>query len=76
MMATLVAHAQSAPATPPNQADAAAKFAAHKQKELAHIAHHLQVIQTLQSCVESATDRAGLKACNETAHAAMKNHDK
>ena len=42
-------------------------FTAHKEKELAHIAHRLQILQTLQSCVQAATDHAALKACHVTA---------
>ena len=60
------AHAQ-APAPAP--VAAGANFAEHQQKELSHIAQHLQVLQTLQSCVQAATDHAGIKACNATAKA-------
>jgi len=65
-------HAQT-PATP-NQAPPAQpkgsgpNFAEHQQKELAHIATHIQILQTLQSCVQAATNHESLKACNETAH--------
>lgn len=52
----------------------AAAFATVKQKELDRIAQHLQAMQTHQSCVQAANDFAALKACNEAAHAAMKNH--
>ena len=45
-------------------------FEEHKQKELARIAQHLQMMQTLQSCVQAATDHAAIKSCNEAAKAA------
>lgn len=48
-----------------------ANFAAYKQKELAQIAAHIQVAQTLQACVQGAGDREALKTCRETAHASM-----
>jgi hypothetical protein len=56
--------------TPP-VAGGSAAFAQHKQRELARIASHLQALQTLQSCVQSATDHAAVKACNEAARAAI-----
>jgi hypothetical protein len=55
------------PADPANPAN----FAAFKQKELARIATHIQVAQTLQACVQGATDRDGLKACREAARGSM-----
>ncbi len=66
-------HAQAqTPATPnptlPAQPRQTPNFAEHQQKELAHIAAHIQILQTLQSCVQSATSHESLKACNETAH--------
>jgi len=70
MTSALAANAQTPPA--PTGQPHAAKFEEHKQHELARITNHLQVLQTLQSCVQSATDHAALKACNQTAHAAMK----
>ncbi|PRC93735.1 hypothetical protein [Solimicrobium silvestre] len=59
----------SPPASAPAGAGAGAKFADHKTKELARIAHHLEVLQTLQSCVQAANDHAAMKTCNETAKA-------
>lgn len=56
--------------TPPRPGGA--RFEAHKQQELARIANRIQVLQTLQSCVQAAADHHAVKACNETAHASMK----
>jgi len=64
------AFAQSAttPTPPPQQQKAPGPdFATHQQKELAHIGQRIQIMQTLQSCIQSATDHAGMKTCNETA---------
>lgn len=47
-------------------------FAEHKQKELDRIHKHQEAMKTLQSCVEAANDQPALKACNKTAHEAMK----
>jgi hypothetical protein len=89
MMASLAANAQapaaSAPAAPapaasapaasaPATADPAAKFAARKEKALARIAAHLQALQAQQSCVQAATDRAGMKACRKAARSDRKHH--
>jgi hypothetical protein len=48
----------------------AAQFAQHKQNELNAIQAHMQIMQTLQSCVQAATDHAAIRACNQTAEAA------
>jgi len=72
LMSTFAVNAQSTtPAPPPKNANPE-KFAEHKQKDLARIAQHLQGMQALQSCVQAANDHAALKACHETARAAMK----
>jgi ribosomal protein S13 len=55
------------PTAPTNPAN----FAAFKQKELARIATHIQVGQTLQACVQGATDRESLKTCKEAARDSM-----
>lgn len=71
------ANAQSAPPSSAGATKGAsdlAKFAAHKQKLLDHIQARLQVLQTLQSCVQAGTDRAAVKTCEQTAHEAMKKH--
>jgi hypothetical protein len=65
--ASAVAMAQSAAPQPGTPGD----FAAYKQRELAQIAAHIQVAQTLQACVQGAADREALKACREAAHASM-----
>ena len=62
----IAAHAQSAPPPPPPQAGGK-NFEEHKQKELARISRHLQIMQTLQSCVQAAADHSAMKACNEAA---------
>ena len=73
----LTAHAQSpstsAPNAPKGHADPA-RFAEHKQKVLARIQSHLQIMQTLQSCVQAANDQAAIRACEKTAHDAMPRH--
>ncbi len=62
------AQSTTAPASPPGQQKGAGpNFQEHQQKELARIGQHIQILQTLQSCVQSATDHAAIKACNETA---------
>ena len=48
-------------------------IAAHKQKELAKIQERMQVLQTLQSCVNAATTAEAIKQCNATAHASSPN---
>ena len=68
--ASAVAMAQSGTPQPAAAGDPA-NFTAYKQKELAHIAAHIQAAQTLQTCVQGAADRAALKACREAAHASM-----
>ncbi len=66
-----VSLAQSAgPAAPPG-ANTQAGLAQHKQKELARIGAHMQVLQTLQNCVQAAPDHAAIKGCNEAARASM-----
>jgi hypothetical protein len=57
---------QPAPPPPPPP-PGSANFAQNKQKELDHIAAHMQILQTMQSCVQSASDHAALKACHDTA---------
>lgn len=42
-------------------------FAERKEKELARIEKHLQILQTLQSCIKSADDQAAIKACHKAA---------
>lgn len=49
-----------------------ARFAEHKQKVLARIQSHMQVMQTLQSCVQAAKDHPAIKACEKTAHDEMR----
>jgi hypothetical protein len=49
----------------------AAQFAQHKQNELNRIQAHMQILLTLQGCVQAATDHAGIHTCNETAHQSM-----
>ena len=70
VLAPAIAAAQSASPT----SSTPAGFAQHKQMELSRIAAHLQIMQTLQTCVQSAADHAAIKACNETAHAAIGHH--
>jgi len=72
----LLASAAAGAQTPPSPAGGDANFAAHKQKELAKIQQHQQVLQTLQSCVNAATTHDAVKQCNETAHSAMGQHGK
>jgi hypothetical protein len=62
--------AQTTTATKGGQGNPA-QFAQHKQNELNHIQAHMQILQTLQGCVQAATDRAGIHTCNETAHQSM-----
>jgi hypothetical protein len=74
----LTANAQStsapAPSAPKGQPNPA-RFAEHKQKVLARIQSHLQIMQTLQSCVQAANDHAAIKACEKTAHENMPHHN-
>lgn len=65
-LATTLTVAQSA--APP--AGEASNFNQHKQQELTRINTHLQILETLQSCVQSAGNTADLKHCNEVARAA------
>ena len=51
-----------------------ARFAAHKQKLLDKVQARLQVLQTLQLCVQAANDHAAVKICEQTAREAMKKH--
>lgn len=55
--------------TPPTvqNKDADNMFAERKEKELVRIAKHLQILQTLQTCVKSADDPAAMKACHKAA---------
>jgi hypothetical protein len=69
--AALAAHAQATAVPPPTSASD--KFAAHKQREMARIASRIQVLQNLQTCVQSANDHASMKACHQAAHSAMRN---
>ena len=62
--------AQTPPPTGGGQANPA-QFAQHKQSELNRIQAHMQILQTLQSCVQAATDRSGIHTCNQTAHQSM-----
>ena len=55
----------------PSSATDPAAFAAYKQKALTRIANHIQVAQTLQTCVQGANDSAAVKACKKTAHSSM-----
>ncbi|CAN5271987.1 hypothetical protein BH11PSE11_BH11PSE11_28370 [soil metagenome] len=48
--------------------DSAEKFAAKKERALERIAKRLQSLQTEQSCVQAANDRAAMKACRKAAH--------
>jgi hypothetical protein len=48
------------------------EFAQHKQRELARIAERIRILQTLQSCVQSASNHAAVKSCNEAAHGSMR----
>ena len=64
------AFAQQAPAAAPAP-ETAASFAQHKDKEMARITAHLAALQTMQSCVASAADRAAMKVCHKEAHASM-----
>ena len=54
LLSTLTAHAQSSPT--PGQFGAG-HFVQQKQRVLARIAQRIQVLQTLQLCVQSSTDR-------------------
>jgi hypothetical protein len=77
MASAFSAYAQSAP--PPSGAPKAAKpanFAEHKQKALARIEKHLEVMKTLRSCVQAANDEPALRSCKKTAHDAMPHHEK
>jgi hypothetical protein len=62
--------AQTSPATPGGQPNAA-QFAQHKQNELNRIQARIQIEQTLQLCVQAATNHAGMHTCNETARQSM-----
>jgi hypothetical protein len=68
------AHAQGAvyPTAPGvNGGMNSGNITAHKQKELAKIQEKMQVLQSLQSCVNGATTSEAIKQCNETARASM-----
>ena len=67
---------QAQTAIPPTGANSAGNLASHKQKELAKIQEHMQILQTLQSCVSGAADATAIKSCNETAQAAKGGHAK
>lgn len=73
---TASAESASTPAnsTPKGQPDPA-RFSEHKQKVLARIQTHLQVLQTLQSCVQAANDQPAIRACEKTAHEKMPHHE-
>jgi len=64
VMSAAAALAQSAP---PPAAGPGKNFEEHKQKELARIEHHLQMMQALQSCVQAATNHDEIKSCNDAA---------
>jgi hypothetical protein len=73
LAAGTTAHAQGAvyPVNPAvNNGMGGTNVAAHKQKELAKIQQKMQVLQTLQSCVNGATTSEAIHQCNETARAA------
>jgi hypothetical protein len=59
-----------APAPGVQEGGSAGKFAALQRNQLARIAQRLQVLQTLQACVQGAADVAALKTCNASAKAA------
>jgi hypothetical protein len=69
--AALEANAQATvvPVSPPTSVSD--KFAAHKQREMARIASRVQILQNLQTCVQAAIDRPGMRACHQAAHGAM-----
>lgn len=55
---------------PPNQNNSKSgqpgpNFAAHKQKILDQIAHRIQRLQAIQSCIQNAQDHRAIKACRE-----------
>jgi hypothetical protein len=62
--------AQTAPV--PGGRLASPEFAQHKQQELARITARIQAMQTLQGCVQAASDHGAIKTCNEAARASMK----
>ena len=73
------AQAQTYPATPVNPAtgtNGGMSVANHKQKELAKIQEKMQVLQSLQSCVNGAQTTDAIKQCNETARASQGHHEK
>jgi len=70
------ANAQATSAGASSQAgQTGGNFAAHKQQILAHIAERIQTLQTLQSCVQNASNHAAVRACRDTARAALKSHN-
>ena len=71
--AAVGANAQTSDAAAPAQSATSNHFAAHKQNALARIAKRIEVLQSLQSCVQAANDHAALKACHLQARSAMKN---
>ncbi|HXA48426.1 MAG TPA: hypothetical protein VNW52_12400 [Burkholderiaceae bacterium] len=71
--AALEAQAQATAVPVPPSTSPLDKFAAHKQRELTHIASRIQILQNLQACVQTANDRPSMKACHQAAHSAMKN---
>ena len=76
--AALVAHAQAtaeAPPPPVAQSASSDRFFAHKQRALARIAAHVQVLQNLQSCMQAAVDRPGVRACHQAAHSALRHRN-
>jgi hypothetical protein len=71
LVLTAVSGLTMAQSSAPSSATDPASFAAYKQKTLTRIANHIQVAQTLQSCVQGASDSAAVKTCKKTAHSAM-----
>ena len=69
--------AQAQTAVPPTGAATnSGNLAAHKEKVLAKIQQKMSTLQTLQSCVNAATDSTAIKSCEEQARAANGGHEK
>lgn len=68
---TMALVASASYAAEPRAADQhAAKFSEHKQLVLSLIAKRQAILAEEQSCVQAASNDAGLKACHETARGA------
>jgi hypothetical protein len=79
LIAALVAGTSAGAQTtaPPTGAAAnSGNLAAHKQKVLEKIQQKMSTLQTLQSCVNAASDSAAIKSCEEQARAANGGHEK